>query len=51
MLRGLNVVPLFYGRYEDAKAGEDRWSGGKRWLVMEDCGTPADLSDPEVQYV
>lgn len=51
VLRYTNAVPLFYGKFEDAEAGEGKYYGGKRWLVMEDCGIPADLSDPNVQYV
>lgn len=51
VLRHSGAVPLFYGKFEDAGASEESRGGGKRWMVMEDCGTPANLFDPEVQYV
>jgi hypothetical protein len=42
-LRRQNIAPHLYAAYKGGQASE------KRWLVMEDCGVRADLSDPKVQ--
>jgi hypothetical protein len=40
------IIPQFYGLLQDTH--ETRC---KFWVILEDCGSPADLDDPHVRFV